>query len=183
MSKPTLDLMNQKFILELNAALAMENAGVERLQTRITEASLPEAKQRLEYHLQESLQHQKILQHLISRIGGQPTPEKLGLPLPSYPPSMNEMMDKTMTKEEYELKRAEEDMIVENAEVCVYLMLVQKCQMAGGKYLDAIAPLSKNMQDEQEQADWIKTHSPGMLTQLWPKIQSAVATNAPPFSL
>jgi hypothetical protein len=29
MSKPTIDIMNQKFILELNAALAMENAGVE----------------------------------------------------------------------------------------------------------------------------------------------------------
>jgi len=96
---------------------------------------------------------------------------------------MKDMMDKTMTKQEYELKRTEEDMIVENAEVCVYLMLIQKCQMAGGKYLDAISPLSKNMNYEQEQADWIKTHSPEMLTQLLPKIQSAVAANAPPFSL
>ena len=93
------------------------------------------------------------------------------------------MMDITFTSQAYDLKRSEEDIFVENADVCVYLMLIQKCQMAGGKYLDAIAPLSKNMQDEQEQADWIKTHSPGMLTQLWPKIQSAVATNAPPFSL
>jgi ferritin-like metal-binding protein YciE len=174
MSKPIIDLMNQKFILELNAALAMENAGIERLQTRITEASIPESKQRLEYHLQESLPHQKILEHLISSIGGQPTQEKLGLPLPSYPTTMKEMMDKTMTKQEYELKRAEEDMIVEIAEVCVYLMLIQKCQMAGGIYLNAIRPLSKNMKDEQEQVDWLKTHSSGMLTQLWPKIQSAV---------
>ena len=61
MSKPTIDLMNQKFILQLNAALAMENAGIERLQTRITEVSLPDAKQRLEHHLQESLEHQKNL--------------------------------------------------------------------------------------------------------------------------
>ena len=52
MSKPTIDIMNQKFILELNAALAMENTGVERLQTRIKESSLPEAKQRLEHHLE-----------------------------------------------------------------------------------------------------------------------------------
>ena len=183
MSLSTLDLMNQKFILQLNAALAMENAGVERLQTRINEASLPEAKQRLEHHLQESLEHQKILEQLISTIGGQPTQEKLGLPLPSYPSSMKEMMDKSMTKQEYELKRTEEDMIVENAEVCVYLMLIQQCQMAGGVYSNAIAPLSKNMKDEQEQADWLKTNSPVMLTQLWPKIQSAVAANAPPFSL
>ena len=31
----TADLMRQKFILELNGALAMENAGIDRLQTRI----------------------------------------------------------------------------------------------------------------------------------------------------
>jgi len=38
MSKPTIDLMKQKFILELNTSIAMKNAGVERLKTRITEA-------------------------------------------------------------------------------------------------------------------------------------------------
>ena len=91
-------------------------------------------------------------------------------------------MDKTMTKQEYELKRAEEDMILENAEVCSYLMMIQKCQMAGGVYLNAIDPLSKNMQDEQNQAHWIKTNSPNMLAQLWPNIQSAVAASAPSFS-
>ena len=74
-------------------------------------------------------------------------------------------------------------MILENAEVCSYLMMIQKCQMAGGIYLNAVDPLSKNMQDEQNQADWIKTNSPIMLAQLWPKIQSAVAASAPPFSL
>jgi len=183
MSKPTIDIMNQKFILELNAALAMENAGLERLQTRIGETSLPDAKQRLEHHLEESQQHQQLLQQLISNMKGNPTSEKLGLPLPSYPQDMKAMMDKSMTKQEYELKRTEEDMIVENAEVCCYLMMIQKCQMAGGVYANAIGPLSKIMNDEQEQADWIKTHSPGMLAQLWPKIQSAVAANAPPFSL
>ncbi len=183
MSKPIIDIMNQKFILELNAALAMENAGIERLQTRIKEVSLPEAKQQLEHHLEESLEHQKILEQIIISIGGEPTQEKLGLPLPSYPVDMKAMMDKSMTKQEYELKRAEEDMILENAEVCSYLMMIQKCQMAGGVYLNAIDPLSKNMQDEQNQADWIKTNSPNMLAQLWPKIQSAVAASAPPFSL
>ena len=49
MSKPIIDIMNQKFILELNAALAMENAGIERLQTRIEEVSLSEARQQLEH--------------------------------------------------------------------------------------------------------------------------------------
>ena len=112
MSKPIIDIMNQKFILELNAALAMENAGIERLQTRIKEVSLPEAKQQLEHHLEESLEHQKILEQIIISIGGEPTQEKLGLPLPSYPVDMKAMIDKSMTKQEYELKRTDEDMIL-----------------------------------------------------------------------
>jgi ferritin-like metal-binding protein YciE len=74
-----------------------------------------------------------------------------------------EMMNKSMTKREWELKRAEEDMIVENAEVTCYLMLIQKAQAAGGIYLNAIGPLSQNMKDEQSMVDWIKTNSPGML--------------------
>jgi ferritin-like metal-binding protein YciE/DNA-binding HxlR family transcriptional regulator len=174
-NSPNLNLLNQKFILELNAALAMENAGVERLYTRIEESSLPEVKQRLEHHLEESFEHQKILKQLVSSIGGQPTQEKLGLPLPSYPSNMKAIMNKTMTKYEYELKRFEEDIIVENAEVCSYLMLIQLAQMAGGVYLNAIDQLSKNMKEEQNQADWLKTHSPAMLAHLWPKIQSANA--------
>jgi hypothetical protein len=48
MSKINLtQIMMQKFALELNGALAMENAGIERLQTRIEEVSLPNAKQKL----------------------------------------------------------------------------------------------------------------------------------------
>jgi hypothetical protein len=49
---------------------------------------LPETKQQLGLHLEESLEHQKILEQIISSIGGEPTQEKLGLPLPSYPPDM-----------------------------------------------------------------------------------------------
>ena len=36
------------------------------------------------------------------------------------------MMNDTMTKEEWELRSSEEDMIVENAEATCYLMLIQK---------------------------------------------------------
>jgi hypothetical protein len=44
-SKPSQDIITKKFILELNEALAFENAGIERIQTRIEEISIPEAKQ------------------------------------------------------------------------------------------------------------------------------------------
>jgi ferritin-like metal-binding protein YciE len=176
------EILIQKFALEWNSALAMENAGIERLKSRIEEVTLPAAKQKMQIHLQESAEHQKRLQQLISSIGGTPTQEKLGLPLPSYPEIIMKMMINSMTKQEWELKKAEQDMIVENAEVTCYLMLIGKAQMAGGVFSNAVEPLSLNMKDEQKMVEWIKTNSPGMLAQLWPEIQSAIASSSSPTS-
>ena len=176
------EIMSQKFALELNAALAMENAGMERLQTRIDETLLSEAKQQMQHHLQESLVHQKRLQQLITNLGGKPTEEKLGLPIPRYPQSMAEMMTNTLTKQEWELKRSEEDLINESAETIFYQMLIQKAQMAGGVFQNAIEPLSLNMKDEAKMAEWIKTNAPGMMAQLWPQIQSAISSASSPTS-
>jgi ferritin-like metal-binding protein YciE len=176
------EILIQKFALEWNSALAMENAGIERLKSRIEEVTLPEAKQKMQIHLQESIEHQKRLQQLISSIGGVPTQEKLGLPLPSYPEIIMKMMINSMTKQEWELKKAEQDMIVENAEVTCYHMLIGKAQMAGGVFSNAIEPLSQNMKDEQKMVDWIKTNSPGMLAQFWPQIQSAITSASSPTS-
>lgn len=93
-------ILSQKFILGLNGALAMENAGLERLQSRIQEATLPDIRQQLEHHAQETTEHQKRLQQLITNMGGQPTEEKLGLPTPKFPQSMLDMMNNTLSKED-----------------------------------------------------------------------------------
>jgi ferritin-like metal-binding protein YciE len=177
------EVMNQKFILELNGALAMENAGIERLQARINETLIPEAKQQMEKHLQESKVHQERLHQLINTLGGDPTSEKLGLPIPQYPASMLEAMNNTMTRQEWELKRAEEDLINEDAETLCYLMLIQKAQVAGGIFQNTIEPLSLNMNDEAKMADWIKTNSPSMLSKLWPEIQQAISSASSPTSV
>jgi len=89
---------------------------------------------------------------------------------------MLELMNNSMTKQEWELKKSEEDLINESAEAICYQMLIQKAQMAGGVFQNAIEPLSLNMKDEAKMADWLKTNSPGMLAQLWPEVQSAVTT-------
>ena len=174
-------ILSQKFILELNGALAMENAGIERLQTRISETIVPEARQRMELHMKESLEHQKRLQNLITTLGGVPTQEKLGLPLPSYPQDMFKAMTDTMTRQESELKKGEEDIILEKAEVICYFMLIQKAQKAGGIFLSAVEPLTLNMKDEENMAGWVKTNSPGIMSQLWPKIQPAVVSATSPY--
>jgi ferritin-like metal-binding protein YciE len=115
----------------------------------------------MQQHLQESLEHQKRLQQIISRLGGEPTVEKLGLPLSSYPDIIVKMMTNSITKQEWELKKAEYDMIVENAEVTCYLMLIGKAQITGGVFLESIEPLSQNMKDKGNMVDGIKTNSPG----------------------
>jgi ferritin-like metal-binding protein YciE len=175
-----ISILSQKFVLELNGALAMENAGIERLNTRISETIVPEAKQRMELHLQESLEHQNRLQTLVTMLGGTPTQDKLGLPLPKYPQDMFNAMTDMMTRQEYELKRSEEDQILEKAEVICYYMLIQKAKIAGGIFLSAVEPLTLNMKDEENMAEWIKTNAPGIMTQLWPKMQSAIVSATAP---
>jgi hypothetical protein len=56
-------------------------------------------------------------------------------------------------------------------------MLVQKAQMAGGVFQNAIEPLSLNMKDEENMAEWIKTNTPTMLDKLWPQIEEAIASS------
>lgn len=172
------NIMNEKFILELNAALAMENAGLERLQTRVQEASLPDAKQQLQHHLQETTEHQKRLQQLISEMGGQPTQEKVGLPLPKLSQGMVEKMNSTTTQEELELKKTEEDLIIENAEFSCYLMLLRKAEVAGGEFQNATNTLSLNMQDELKMIDWIKDNTSDMLMQLWAQIKAKTTSTS-----
>jgi ferritin-like metal-binding protein YciE len=163
-------IMNEKFVLELNGALAMENAGLERLQTRIEETRLPAVKQQLQHHLQETTEHQKRLQQLIIDMGGQATEEKLGLPLPKFPQDMLEKMNSMMTQEELELKMTEADLIIENAELGCYHMLIQKAKTAGGQFQTAEDILSLNIQDEAKMRDWIWSNTSSMLRQLQPKI-------------
>jgi ferritin-like metal-binding protein YciE len=172
----TAEFMRQKFILELNGALAMENAGLERLQTRISETIVPEARQQMQHHLEESKVHIERLHQLITTLGGQPYQGKVGLPLPKYPQPMIEKMNNSMTKPEWELKRSEEDLISESAESICYLMLIQKAQMLGGVFQNTIEQLSLNMIDEENMAEWIKTNTPAMLDKLWPQIEEDIAS-------
>jgi hypothetical protein len=87
------------------------------------------------------------------------------------------MMDNSMTAYEWELKKTEYDLIIENAEVSCYLMLLEKVRMAKGEFLNTVEPLSLNLKDDQNMVEWIKTNSPKMLSKLWPKIQAETTTS------
>jgi ferritin-like metal-binding protein YciE len=170
-------ILSQKFILGLNGALAMENAGLERIQSRIQEATLPDVKQQLEHHAQETIVHKKRLQQLITIMSGQPTEEKLGLPIPKFPQSMLDMMNNTLSKEDWEVIKAEEDLIIENAEISCYHMLINKALVSGTSFQNAADTLALNLEDETKMEEWLKSNTSTLLTKLLPKIQTSTPSN------
>jgi ferritin-like metal-binding protein YciE len=169
---------NQKLILHLNEALAIENAAVQRLQSRIKQTRIENVRQRLQVHLEETKGQQDRLKQLISDLGnGQknaPTNDKAQLPIPTPPKSLTNIFRRMMTDAESELSAVKEDAIVENAEIILYDMLTNLAERLNAT--NAIDILSQSLAEERSMADWFKTNIPDMVVQLWPEIEASIAT-------
>jgi ferritin-like metal-binding protein YciE len=167
--------IQDKLALYLNDALSIENAAIERLQSRIRQTRLQDSKVQLQHHLEETREQQNRLKQLISTLGGKPTADKGHLPIPSSSKSIENSLKKHMTDAEVELRGAKEDAIVESAEIVLYDTLIQLAQKAstevGG---DAIPILTQNLDEERAMMDWIKANTPVLITQLWPDIAASV---------
>src|ERR671911_407402 len=177
--------INSKLVEYFNEMLSIENAAIDRLQSRIEECPIQEGKGRLQQHLEETRGQQSRLQEIVAKYKGNPTDSKAHLSSPKPPAA--EFMKKTIKDtvksvtggtdnplpEEMELIRTKEDAILENAEIVGYKMVMQIAERAGAQ--DTIPVLEQNMKEEQSMADWIMANTPQMLDQLWPKIQSAMA--------
>jgi ferritin-like metal-binding protein YciE len=170
---------NQKLILHLNEALAIENAAVQRLQSRIKQTRMENVRQRLQAHLEETKRQQDRLKQLISDLGnGQKnaaTKDKAQLPIPTPPKSLTNIFGRMMTSAEYELKATKEDAIVENAEIILYDMLTHLAERMNA--VNAIAILSESLSEEKAMADWIRTNTPDMVAELWPEIEASIAVD------
>jgi ferritin-like metal-binding protein YciE len=164
--------LNDKLTLYLNDALSVENAAIERLQSRIKQTRLQDSKRRLQHHLEETREQQNRLKQLISMLDGTPTKDKAQLPIPSPPKSIMNILKKHMAAAEVDLKGAKEDAMVENAEIVLYDMLLQLAQKAAVD--DAIPVLRQTLDEERNMADWIRANTPVMLTQLWPDIKASI---------
>ena len=164
-----------KLALYLNDALSLENAAIERLNSRIRQTRLQDSKVQLQHHLEETREQQNRLKQLISTLGGKPTADKGHLPIPSSSKSIENSLKKHMTDAEVELRGAKEDAILESAEIVLYDTLIQLAQKAstvvGG---DAIPILTQNLDEERAMMDWIKANTPVLITQLWPVIAASV---------
>ena len=169
---------NDKMTIYLNELLAIENAAVTRLQSRIKETNMQEAKQQLKHHLEETKEQQERLRQLITKLGGKPAKNAAKLLLPTPPGNLAKSMRQSMTPAEEELKGAKEDAIIENAEVVMYDMTIQLAQQLNAS--DAIPVLSQNLTEEREMADWLRANTPVLLSKLFPGIEASLAQEEKP---
>jgi ferritin-like metal-binding protein YciE len=164
--------LGEKLAQYLNETLSFENAAVSRLQSRIKETQLEDAKQQLQQHLEETKEQQNRLKQLITNLGARPTNDSGQLPILVPPRTLANTLKKSMTSAEQQIKSAKEDLIIENAEITMYDTLLQVAQLMNAG--DAIPVLNQNLAEERSMADWIRANTPAMITQLYPEIQSSI---------
>jgi ferritin-like metal-binding protein YciE len=166
--------INDKLILYLNEALSMENAVMERLESRIIQTLLPDVKSLLYYHLQVTNKQQDRLIQLISELGGESTEEKAQLPMLSPPGSIADDLWLNMTIVEAELWAAEEDQLVEYAEIALYeslLLLAHKAALG-----NAITVAIQNLDEERTMVNWIRANNEIFIKKLSPEAFTPVIT-------
>jgi ferritin-like metal-binding protein YciE len=164
--------LEEKLAQYLNETLSFENAAVSRLQSRIKEIQLEDAKQQLQQHLEVTKEQQNRLKQLITNLGARPTSNSGQLPILVPPKAVTNTLKKSMTSAEQQIKAAKEDLIIENAEVTMYDTLLQLTQLMNAG--NAVPVLTQNLAEERAMADWIRANTPAMITQLYPEIQSSI---------
>ena len=173
--------MKQKLVQYFNEALAMENAAVDRNQTRMSETPIPLVKQQLQYHLEQTFVQQDRLRTIITNLGGSSTSAKAALPklLPmdmdtisntvkETAKSMVSSKSKDRVDAEHELIQTKQDAIIENAEIVTYKMLMEISQKAG--LLEALPLLQQSLLEETAMENFIVSSAPMALTMLWPEL-------------
>jgi len=152
----------------LNLALSYENAGVDRLEKRLSESIDPEVKQRLDRHLAQTKEQQTRLRETIKSLGGEPIMERGRLPIPEPPQSLKSMIESGSTPNETEVWESLNDLIVEKAETIMYKGGIQALELLKADK-KAIKNLEKNLKEEEAFANWLEKNNPRIAKRLMTK--------------
>lgn len=152
----------------LNLALSYENAGVDRLEKRLSESIDPEIKQRLDRHLAQTKEQQTRLRETIKSLGGEPIMEMGRLPIPEPPQSLKSMIESGSTPNETEVWESLNDLIVEKAETIMYKGGIQALELLKADK-KAIKNLEKNLKEEEAFANWLEKNNPRIAKRLMTK--------------
>jgi ferritin-like metal-binding protein YciE len=161
----------------LNLALSFENASVERLEKRLSESIVPEVKQKILHHLDQTKKQQERLRERIRVLGTgmSPTTEKGRLPIPEPPHKLKMMIESSSSDNEREVWESLNDLIIERAEAIMYRGGIQALQLLRADK-KTIKELEKCLKEEEVFGDWLEKNNPKiakrlMITQIEEKKQ------------
>jgi ferritin-like metal-binding protein YciE len=159
-------------IAGLNLALSYENAAVDRLEKRLSESIVPEVKQKIKGHLEETKHQQERLRERIKALGGgvgmEPISEKGQLPIPQPPQKLKIMIESSSSDKEREVWESLNDLIIERAESIMYKGGIQALELLKADK-KTIKVLEKNLKEEEAFGDWLEKNNPKIAKRLTTK--------------
>ena len=150
-------------IAGLNLALSYENAAVDRLEKRLSESIVPEVKDRLRHHLEQTKEQQERIRERIKALGGrelgmEPTYEKGKLPIPEPPKQLKMMIESTSSEREREIWESLNDLIIERAEAIMYKGGIQALELLKADK-KTVKALERNLKEEESFGNWLEKNN------------------------
>jgi ferritin-like metal-binding protein YciE len=154
----------------LNVALSYENAAVDRLEKRLSESIVPEVKEKIKRHLDQTKQQQERLRERIKALGMgmEPISEKGRLPIPEPPQNLKIMIESNSSDKEREVWESLNDLIIERAETIMYRGGIQALELLKADK-KTIKALEKNLKEEEAFGDWLEKNNPKIAKRLMTK--------------
>jgi ferritin-like metal-binding protein YciE len=157
-------------IAGLNLVLSYENAAVDRLEKRSSESIVPEVKDRLRHHLEQTREQQERLRERIEALGGrelgmEPTYEKGKLPIPEPPKQLKMMIESTSSEKEREVWESLNDLIIERAEAIMYKGGIQALELLKADK-KTVKALERNLKEEESFGNWLEKNNPRVAKRL-----------------
>lgn len=154
----------------LNLALSFENAAVDRLEKRLSQSIVPEVKQKIIHHLDQTKKQQERLTERIKVLGMgmEPTSEKGTLPIPEPPQKLKMMIESSSSDKEREVWESLNDLIVERAEAIMYRGGIEALQLLKADK-KTIKALEKNLKEEEAFGNWLEKNNPKIAKRLMTK--------------
>lgn len=157
-------------IAGLNLALSYENAAVDRLEKRLSDSIVPEVKDRLRHHLEQTKEQQERIRERIKALGGrelgmEPTYEKGKLPIPEPPKQLKMMIESTSSEKEREVWESLNDLIIERAEAIMYKGGIQALELLKADK-KTVKALERNLKEEESFGNWLEKNNPRIAKRL-----------------
>lgn len=158
---------NAVAVAGLNLAMSFENASVERLEKRLSECIVPEVKQKILHHLDQTKKQQERLRERIRVLGTgmAPTSEKGRLAIPEPPHKLKMMIESSSSDKEREVWESLNDLIIERAEAIMYRGGIQALQLLKADK-KTIKELEKCLKEEEAFGDWLEKNNPKIAKRL-----------------